>query len=86
MKPSSQTPVDTIDLSEAANQIRPSDPLLADLLEAIDAVDADAMHTMAEYPDSEPECVDDCPPCVAKYSAQIVASQRLRQLAKETAR
>lgn len=69
--------VSTIDLTAAADKIRPANSALADLLEAVQEATDDAMHSVTEYPGSAPECVDECPPCVAQYAAQVVAAEYL---------
>ena len=83
MSTSSLIPVDTIDLAQAADKIRPADSLLADLLEAVADVDDEALHSMVEWPSGETECIEGCTPCVAKYAAQAVAAAYLRALAKQ---
>ncbi|QTD97035.1 hypothetical protein [Streptomyces cyanogenus] len=74
--------IDTIDLSEAADTIRPTNSALADLLDAVDDVERDSLHTMVEWPNGETECNEDCAPCTAKYAAQVVAHQYLRAMAR----
>lgn len=69
--------VEQIDLIDAAAKIAETDPDLAELLVAVHEVGADGMHTVTQYPGSEPECVDDCPPCVALYTARVVAAKAL---------
>jgi hypothetical protein len=69
--------VSSIDLLKAADKIRPTNSALADLLDAVQEVEADGMHTATQYPGSDPECVDECPPCVALYAAQVVAAEYL---------
>ncbi|MFJ7895977.1 hypothetical protein [Streptomyces anthocyanicus] len=81
MKPSSLIAADTIDLSVAADMIRPTNAAIADLLDAVADVDADSLHSMVEWPGGETECTDDCTPCAAKYAAQVVAVQHLRAMA-----
>lgn len=85
MKPSSLIAVDTIDLAEAAEKIRRTNPAVADLLAAVAEVDEDSLHSMAEWPSGETECIDDCTPCAAKYAAQVVAIQYLRAMVKAAA-
>lgn len=85
MKPSSLIAADAIELSEAAEKIRPTNPAIADLLDAVADVDGDSLHSMVEWPTGETECVDDCTPCTAKYAAQVVAVQYLRATAKQVA-
>lgn len=74
--------VEQIDLAEAAERIRPANAALADLLDAVADIDADALHSMVEWPSGETECIDDCSPCAAKYAAQILAAQHLREMAR----
>ncbi|MCW7941606.1 hypothetical protein AAW14_06040 [Streptomyces hygroscopicus] len=73
--------IDQIDLSEAADKIRPTNSALADLLEAVEDIDAEGLHSMVEWPSGETECIDECSPCAAKYAAQTVAAQFLRAIA-----
>ncbi|WP_432027401.1 hypothetical protein [Streptomyces sp. 1222.5] len=83
MSTSSLIPIDTIDLAKAAEQIRPGDSPLADLLEAVADVDDEALHSMVEWPSGETECIEGCTPCTAKYAAQTVAAAYLRALAEQ---
>lgn len=69
--------VDTLDLSEAADKIRPTNAALADLLDAVADIETEPIHIVVEYSESESECADDCPPCVAMYAARMVAAQFL---------
>jgi hypothetical protein len=77
--------IDTIDLSEAADRIRPRNSALADLLDAVADIDAEGLHSMVEWSSGETECIDDCSPCAAKYAAQVLAHQYLRAVAKAVA-
>lgn len=72
--------VDQIDLAEAADKIRPINSPLADLLDAVVDIDADALHSVVEWPSGETECIEDCSPCAAKSAAQQVAAPYLRVL------
>ena len=78
--------IEQIDLSEAADKIRPTNSALADLLEAVEDIDAEGLHSMVEWPSGETECIDDCSPCAAKYAAQTLAAEYLRALVKAGAR
>jgi len=70
--------VDTIDLSAAADRIRPQNSALADL-------HLDGLHSMVEWQNGETECIDECSPCAAKHAAQVLAHQYLRTVAKAVA-
>ncbi|MFJ8929319.1 hypothetical protein ACIRLA_22340 [Streptomyces sp. NPDC102364] len=85
MKPSSLITVDMIDLSEAAEKIRPKSPTIADLLDAVADIDEDSLHSVIEWPSGERECIDDCTPCTAKRAAQVVADKFLRTITQREA-
>ena len=78
--------IDQFNLIEAAEHIRPTNSALADLLDAVEDIDAEGLHSMAEWPSGETECVDECSPCAAKYAAQTLAAQYLKARAKADAR